>query len=354
MDTLRIAGPSRPSFTWSLPLKPPQALDFAARQAHNQRWSAALVLCFIACFFFIGAAVDYIYFDAFTPAGPALPFATLFALSIATASTTAAYYSGSDIILSSLGAQKLNLKTPEHRELQNVVTEMALASGSAMPRIFVIFDPAPNALATGTNEKNAAICVTTGLLTLLDREETQGVVAHEISHIRNEDILLMTLVSVLLGGIAVLADWGGRGFYSVRSGRHLSRKNPLVFIPLLLLIAFSPVIARLLAMTVSRQREYLADATAAQYTRNPVGLARALEKIADAAMPFHRATRGTAHLFFVNPLRRQVDDRDGRVADLFASHPPIRHRIEILYRMAGTPHGASFAPARERGVATAL
>lgn len=110
----------------------------------------------------------------------------------------AAYYSGSDIILSSLGAQKLNLKTPEHRELQNVVTEMALASGSAMPRIFVIFDPAPNALATGTNEKNAAICVTTGLLTLLDREETQGVVAHEISHIRNEDILLMTLVSVLL------------------------------------------------------------------------------------------------------------------------------------------------------------
>ena len=96
--------------------------------------------------------------------------------------------------------------------MHNIVTEMALASGSPMPRIFVIFDPAPNALATGTNEKNAAVCVTTGLLTLLDREETQGVIAHEISHIRNDDVLLMTLVSILLGGIAILADWGQRGF----------------------------------------------------------------------------------------------------------------------------------------------
>ena len=292
-------------------------------------------MLFILFFFIIGAAVDYLYFDAFTPSGPALPFATLLALAVATASTITAYYGGSDIILSSLGAEKLNLRIPEHRELQNVVTEMALASGAAMPRVFVIFDPAPNALATGTNEKNAAICVTTGLLTLLDREETQGVVAHEISHIRNEDILLMTLVSVLLGGIAILADWGGRGFYSIRSGRQLSRKNPLVFVPLLLLIAFSPLIARLLAMAVSRQREYLADATAVQYSRNPLGLARALEKIGAAAMPFHRATRGTAHLFFVNPLRRPVNDRDGRVADLLASHPPITHRIQLLYRMAG-------------------
>jgi heat shock protein HtpX len=217
---------------------------------------------------------------------------------------------------------------------------MALASGSAMPRVFVIFDPAPNALATGSNEKNAAICVTTGLLTLLDREETQGVVAHEISHIRNEDILLMTLVSILLGGIAILADWGRLGFYSSRSGRHLSKKNPLVFIPLLILIALSPLIARLLAMAVSRQREYLADAGAAQYTRNPRGLAQALEKIRDASMPFHKATRGTAHLFFVNPLRRRVNDRDGRLADLLASHPPIARRIALLYRMAGLPQSA--------------
>jgi heat shock protein HtpX len=312
-------------------------LDFVARQAHNQRWSAALVAVFILFFLFIGATIDHLYFDAFTSAGPTLPIATIFSLGFATLTTLTAYYGGSDIILSSLGAEKLNLRIPEHRELHNIVTEMALASGSAMPRVYVIFDPAPNALATGSNEKNAAICVTTGLLTLLDREETQGVVAHEISHIRNEDILLMTLVSILLGGIAILADWGRRGFYSSRSGRHLSKKNPLVFIPLLILIALSPLIARLLAMAVSRQREYLADAGAAQYTRNPRGLAQALEKIRDASMPFHKATRGTAHLFFVNPLRRRVNDRDGKLADLLASHPPIARRIALLYRMAGQP-----------------
>jgi heat shock protein HtpX len=312
-------------------------LDFVARQAHNQRWSAALVAVFILFFLFIGATIDHLYFDAFTSAGPTLPIATIFSLGFATLTTLTAYYGGSDIILSSLGAEKLNLRIPEHRELHNIVTEMALASGSAMPRVYVIFDPAPNALATGSNEKNAAICVTTGLLTLLDREETQGVVAHEISHIRNEDILLMTLVSILLGGIAILADWGRRGFYSSRSGRHLSKKNPLVFIPLLILIALSPLIARLLAMAVSRQREYLADAGAAQYTRNPRGLAQALEKIRDASMPFHKATRGTAHLFFVNPLRRRVNDRDGKLADLLASHPPIARRIALLYRMAGLP-----------------
>jgi heat shock protein HtpX len=318
-------------------------LDFVARQARNQRWSAALVALFILFFLFIGCLLDYFYFDSFTAVGAPLPIATIFSLGVATLTTLAAYYGGSEIILSSLGAEKLNLQIPEHRELQNIVTEMALASGSTMPQVYVIFDPAPNALATGTNEKNAAICVTTGLLTLLDREETQGVVAHEISHIRNEDILLMTLVSILLGGIAILADWGRHGFYSSRTGRQLSKKNPLVFIPLLILIALSPLIARLLAMAVSRQREYLADATAAQYTRNPRGLAQALEKIRDASMPFHKATRGTAHLFFVNPLRRRIDDRDGRLADLLASHPPIARRIELLYQMAGI--GNYFMPA---------
>jgi heat shock protein HtpX len=312
-------------------------LDFVARQAHNQRWSAALVTIFILFFLFIGAAIDYLYFDAFTPAGPAFPIATIVSLSFATFSTVTAYYGGSNIILSSLGAEKLNLRIPEHRELHNIVTEMALASGSAMPRVYVIFDPAPNALATGTNEKNAAVCVTTGLLTLLNREETQGVVAHEVAHIRNEDILLMTLVSILLGGIAVLADWGRRGFYSARTGRHLSKKNPVVFVPLLILIALSPLVARLLAMAVSRQREYLADASAAQYTRNPGGLAQALEKIREASMPFHKATRGTAHLFFVNPLRRRIDESDNKLADWLASHPPIMQRIHLLYRMAGIP-----------------
>lgn len=143
-----------------MPLESPHALDFVARQAHNQRLSAALVGCFILFFLLIGGVVDYLYFDAF--ASTALPVGTIFALGFATFSTLTAYYGGSDIILSSVGAERLNLQLPEHRELHNVVTEMALASGSPMPRVFVIFDPAPNAFATGTNDKNAALCVTSG------------------------------------------------------------------------------------------------------------------------------------------------------------------------------------------------
>ncbi|TMA91829.1 MAG: zinc metalloprotease HtpX [Deltaproteobacteria bacterium] len=227
------------------------------------------------------------------------------------------------------------MQIPEHRELRNIVTEVALASGSAMPQLYVIYDPAPNAFATGTNEKNSTICVTTGLLTLLDREETQGVIAHEMSHIRNEDVLLMTLVSILVGGIAILADWGQRGFYSSRSGRRLGSKSPLLFIPLLLLIALSPLFAQILAMAVSRQREYLADATAAQYTRR---------KIRDAGMAFQKATRGTAHLFFVNPLRRRLDDQDGGLANLLTTHPPINRRIMLLYQMAGIPQSVVQGP----------
>ena len=312
-------------------------LDFAQRQAHNQRCSAALVVFFIMVFLVIGGAVDYLYLDGFSSAGAPFPIATVFALSFATFTTLTAYYGGGGLILGSLGAEKPDIQIPEHRELRNIVTEMALASGSAMPQVYVIYDPAPNALATGTNDKNAAICVTTGLLTLLDREETQGVVAHEMSHIRNEDILLMTLVSILLGGIAILADFGQRGFYSTRSGRRVGQKYPLIFLPLILLIALSPVIGRLLAMAVSRQREYLADASAAQYTRNPRGLARALEKIRDSGIPFQKASRGTAHLFFTNPLRRRLDDSESGLANLLSTHPPIDRRIALLYEMAGMP-----------------
>jgi len=315
-------------------------IDFAQRQAHNQRWSAALAGCFIVFFLVIGGAVDFLFFAGFTPAGARLPIATVLALGFASFTTLTAYYGGSALILGSLGAEKLDMQIAEHRELRNIVTEMALASGAAMPQVYVMDDAAPNALATGTNEKNAAICVTTGLLTLLDREETQGVVAHEMSHIRNEDTLLMTLVSVLVGGIAILADWGQRGAFHSRSNRRDGAKNPALFIPLLLLVAVSPLLARLLAMAVSRQREYLADATAAEYTRNPRSLARALEKIRDAGAPVNKATRGTAPLFFCDPLRRRLDDSESGLANLLTTHPPIARRIALLYEMAGMAQAA--------------
>ncbi|MEK7341045.1 MAG: M48 family metallopeptidase [Candidatus Binatota bacterium] len=311
--------------------------DFAERQAHNRRVSTCTVLIFLLFFIAVGLSVDYLYLDAFTPSGPPFAVATVLSLTLATGITLISYYQGSELILRSLGAEALDLQIPEHRELHNVVTEMALASGCPMPKIHVIFDPAPNAFATGRDEFNASICVTTGLLALLNREETQGVVAHELAHVRNQDILLMTLVSILLGGIAILSDWAQRSFNSSRSRRGGGSKSALLVIPALLLILFSPLISRLLAMAVSRQREYLADATAVEYTRNPLGLGKALEKIRDAALPFSRASRGTAHLFFVNPLRRRVDDRDGRLADLLSSHPPIARRIMLLYQMAGLP-----------------
>ena len=290
---------------------------------------------FIVFFLLVGCSVDYLYLDGFIVGGWPLPIATLFALGFATFTTLTAYYGGSGLILGSLGAQRLDIKIAEQRELRNIVTEMALASGATMPQVYVMDDPAPNALATGTNEKNSAICVTTGLLALLDREETQGVVAHEMAHIRNEDTLLMTLVSVLVAGIALLADWGQRGALRARSSRRVGGKNPLLFIPLLIFVAVSPLLAQLLAMAVSRQREYLADATAAEYTRNPRGLARALEKIRDAAGPVNKATRGTAPLFFADPLRRRLDDSESGLANLLTTHPPIGRRIGLLYQMAG-------------------
>jgi heat shock protein HtpX len=289
-------------------------------------------------FILVGLSVDYVYLDVFTPPGPLFPLATVIALATSAAITISADRFGGRLILSSVGAEKPDIEIPEHRELQNVVTEMALASGSPMPKTYVVYDPAPNAFATGRDEKSAAVCVTTGLLVLLNREETQGVVAHEMAHIRNRDTRVMMLVSVLLGGVALLSDWAQRSFFSSRHGRR-SGSNLLIAIPALLLLAVSPLISRLLAMAVSRQREYLADATAVEFTRNPLGLAKALEKIRDAAMPFHKATRGTAHLFFVNPLRRRIDNRDGKLADLLSTHPPINRRIMLLYQMAGVSGG---------------
>ncbi len=313
--------------------------DFAERQAHNRRISAGIVLFFLLFFLAVGLSVDYLYLDAFTPSGPPFAVATVVSLALATGITLISYYQGSELILRSLGAEPLDLTIPEHRELHNVVTEMALASGCPMPKIYVIFDPAPNAFATGRDEHNASVCVTTGLLTLLNREETQGVIAHELAHVRNDDILLMTLVSILLGGIAILSDWAQRSFNTSRSRREMAGKSALLVIPAVLLILFAPLISRLLAMAVSRQREYLADATGVEYTRNSLGLAKALEKIRDAAMPFSRASRGTAHLFFVNPLWRRVDEREGRLADLLSTHPPIARRIMLLYQMAGVAQG---------------
>ena len=239
------------------------------------------------------------------------------------------------MILSSLGAEKLNLQIPEHRELQNVVTEMALASGSPMPRIFFSSIPRPTRSLPAPMKRTRRSASPAGLLTLLDREDTQGVIAHEMSHIRNEDILLMTLVSVLLGGIVLLSDWGRHGLYGSRSGRRLSRKSPLLFLPLLLLIAVSPIIASSWRWRC-RANENIWRMRPQRNIRAIRAAWRAhLERIRDGAMPFSKASRGTAHLFIMDPLRRRLDEHSGALADLLATHPPIERRIALLYRMAG-------------------
>lgn len=296
--------------------------------------------CFFLFFLLIGFSVDYLYFDAFSARGSAVPVATVVGLGVSAALTLTAYRRGSELILLSVGAEQLDVEIPEHRELHNIVTEIALASGSRMPKVYVAYDPAPNAMATGRDEMTAAICVTTGLLALLGREETQGVVAHEMAHIKNNDTLVMLLISVLLGGIVLVSDWAQRAIFGVRPLRRMGG-YALLAIPALLLIAISPLISRIMAMAVSRQREYLADATAVEFTRNPVGLAKALEKIREAGMPFQRATRGTAHLFFTNPLRRRIENRQGKLADFLSSHPPISRRIMLLYQMAALPGSAA-------------
>lgn len=310
---------------------PSDAVDFYSRQELNRRRTWLLVVCFLVFFLALGLGIDVVWNGFLTPGGVPVPLATLTATGLAVVMSLAGYYAGGRMVMDSLHARPLDENNPAHRQLFNVVTEMALASGLPQPRIYLIPDPAPNALATGRDPQHAMLGVTRGLLNLLDREEMQGVIAHEMGHIGNRDTLTMTLVAVLFGAAVMLADWARRALYF---GRDRRRGSVLMFFLVLLLIAVTPLLSRILAMAVSRQREYLADATAVQFTRNPLGLASALEKIGAATSPLRAATRGTAHLFISNPLRRAVDDRQGAVADFLSTHPPLVQRIAILRAMA--------------------
>jgi heat shock protein HtpX len=267
-----------------------------------------------------------------------IPVATLIALSIAGINGYVSYFHGDRIVLSSLHAQPLVFENLSHKKLHNVVTEMGLASGITMPKIYFIPDPAPNAFATGRNPQNATIGVTQGLLDTMSREELQAVVAHEMGHIKSNDILTMTVVTVLVGTAVLLSDWALRtwryGGIMRKGGSRSKALHPVVLLLILLLVMLAPLLSRIIAMTVSRQREYQADASAAEFTRNPLALAGALEKIAGTTSPLRTAHRATAHLFISDPLQRRLGYREGFMADLFSTHPPIQKRIERLKRMA--------------------
>jgi heat shock protein HtpX len=302
-------------------------VNFYEHQRRNRRRTALLIACVVLLFAALGAGLDVSAFG-FGVGGAAFPYLTVGFLAISAGIALLGYFRGADWVMASLLAEPLRPDDPEHREFQNIATEMAIASGLPRPRLFVIPDPSPNALAAGRDPEHAVIAVTAGALALLDREETQGVIAHEMAHIANRDTLVMTTVAVLFGGVVMLADWARRSLFVARQRK--DGAHPLLFGAVLLLVLISPLISRLLAMAVSRRREYQADATAVELTRNSEGLARALEKISASSFPFRASTRGTAHLFIVNPLRRRADDHEGTWASLLGTHPPLAQRIALL------------------------
>jgi heat shock protein HtpX len=290
-------------------------------------------------------------FDRFAVGNGAFvfPIGTLTALGVGSVSALSSYYSGDRAVLFSTGARPIDgalsagateddvLKI---RQLQNVVEEMSIAAGLPVPKVYIIPDPDPNAFATGRDPAHASIAVTRGLLDAVTREELQGVVAHELSHVRNLDIRLMTVIAAMVGTIALLSDWTGRGLRHTsggRSGRSRSKDNGGGAIILLVLwivaIVLAPLVGQILAMMVSRRREYLADATGAELTRNPLALARALEKIDAAHAPTEAVKRGTAHLCIADPMGKVLGFREGFVPDLLASHPPMANRIAALRQM---------------------
>lgn len=252
---------------------------------------------------------------------------TVIALVIAILLMFGAYYHSDKIVL------KISKARPathhEHTFLDNTVEGLALAAGIPKPKIYVIEDTAPNAFATGRDPEHAVICVTTGLMEKLKRTELEGVIAHEMSHIKNFDIRFMMLVTVMVGMVALLSDLMLYTFIWGRHGRSRGGGNIAIIAIALLLAVLAPVAALLMKLALSRRREYLADANAALLTRYPEGLASALERLKNDKKPLEAANKATAHLYIINPLR----GRKSWMNNLFSTHPPIDKRIRRLRAM---------------------
>jgi heat shock protein HtpX len=311
------------------------ASTFYGQIGANKRNSVLLALVVIVLLGLLGLFVGW----ALTgdPAF-ALPSMAL-ALGVGVAAALLSYYKGDALVLTTSGAREV---TPQEMpQLVNVVQELAVAAGVPMPRVYLINDTAPNAFATGRDPQHASVAITTGLLQKLDREELQGVIAHELSHVRNFDIRFSLIVGVLVGSIALLADfflrftfWGGVG----RRGRRESSDSAggiqaLIFVIAITLAILAPIISRLVQLAVSRQREYLADASGVELTRNPYGLERALAKITLDTEPLEVANRATQHLYFDNPIKAAT----GSTRGLFSTHPPALERINRLRELTGQP-----------------
>jgi len=306
--------------------------SFYSQIGANRRNSFLLVLVIVVLLALLGFAIGY--GTTGVPEG-GLGWLGIFGI-IAIVTSLAGYFSGDRLVLAASKARPAS--EAEAPQLLNVVRELTLAAGMPMPAVYLIDDTAMNAFATGRDPRHASIAVTTGLLARLDREALQGVIGHELSHVRNYDIRYAMLVGVLVGTIALLADaflrtafWGGMGRRSSSSDRGGGGLQALVFMLAIVLAILAPFFARLVQLAVSRQREYLADASSVELTRNPHGLQRALAVIAEDHEVLEVANRATQHLYFRNPIRKFEERSKG----LFSTHPPIVDRINRLRTLAG-------------------
>ena len=308
------------------------AATFYDQISANRRNSFLLALLVVLLLGALGFSIGY----ALTGSAGGALVTTGIAVIIGLVMALASYYAGDRLVLAVSGAKEVDeVSAPQ---LMNVVREMTLAANLPMPKVYSIDDSAPNAFATGRDPKHASIAVTTGLVEKLDREELQGVIGHELSHVRNFDIRFSLIVGVLVGSIALLSDfflrftfWGGAGRRSSRDRDGGGGLQVIMLIVAFVLAIIAPFIARMVQLAVSRQREYLADSSAVELTRNPYGLERALAKISADREVLEVANRATQHLYFTNPIKKF----EQRASGLFSTHPPIVERINRLRDLTG-------------------
>ncbi len=292
----------------------------------NKRKSAFLVAVFVGLL----AAVGYVY-GYVTDTGYS---GLILALLVSTVWTLISWYAGSEIALWSTGAVELKDRS-QFPTLWNTVENLAITAGVPKPRIYIVDDPSPNAFATGRDPAHASVAVTTGLLRILDKTELQGVLAHELSHIKNYDTRLMVLAAVLVGAITMLGNWMFHGsFFRRREREESGQLGSILMILGIVFILLAPLVGEIIKLAISRRREYLADADGSLLTRYPQGLASALTKIRDVATPMEQTSTSTNHLWISDPRAKSLGDR---VSGLFATHPPINDRIRILNDMLNQP-----------------
>ena len=295
-------------------------VSFRAAQSANQRKTYLLLAS-------MGLLVGLVVFAALTYFGRGTTAIVPIAVGIALVSVWGSYYASDSIVLRMTGAREI--QQSDNPNLFNLIQEVTIASGLPMPKVAIVEDPAPNAFATGRNPQHAVIAFTTGILDVMDRDQLQGVVAHEMSHVGNRDTLVSAVAATTAGAIAIVTDiltrmmWFGGGRRDSRD----NNSNPIALVVSLMILILAPIAALLLKSAISRRREALADATAVAFTRNPAGLRSALEVLAADSTVVHQRSTAVAHIWIESPLDAKA------VSRLFATHPPIEERIAALRAM---------------------